>query len=372
MVGIVGKPNVGKSTFFSAATLANVAIANYPFTTIKPNIGVGYVRTSCVCQEFNVKDSPGNSTCVNGTRLVPVQLVDCAGLVPGAWEGRGLGNQFLDEIRQADALIHVVDASGSTDSEGRPVDPGTHEPLEDVRFLERELDMWILQILKKDWGKMTKVVEATKDDLTALIGDRLSGLGIRRDHVIEAQSRTGLNLEKPSSWSEDELLQLISELRKLSKPILIAANKMDVAPAEANLKSLQSTGYPVVPCCAEAELALRSASEKGLLLYVPGDGKFSVVESKVTAVQNEALSRIQDKVLSHFGSTGVQEALNVAFFQLLHMLIVYPVEDLEKLTDHKGRVLPDAYLVPLGTTAKQFAGTIHSDLASGFLYATEA
>ena len=112
IVGVVGKPNVGKSTFFSAATLAHVAIANYPFTTIKPNRGMGYVRTPCVCQEFNVTDTPGNSTCINRIRLVPVELVDCAGLVPGAWQGRGLGNQFLDEIRQADALIHIVDAVG--------------------------------------------------------------------------------------------------------------------------------------------------------------------------------------------------------------------------------------------------------------------
>jgi len=187
VVGIVGKPNVGKSTFFSAATLANVAIANYPFTTIKPNIGVGYVRTSCVCKEFDVKDSPGNSTCVDGTRLIPVQLVDCAGLVPGAWEGRGLGNQFLDEIRQADALIHIVDVSGSTDSEGRPCDPGSHNPQEDLQFLEHELDMWMFQILKKDWDKIVRRVEGTKIELTPVLEERLSGLGVLRDHILHAR-----------------------------------------------------------------------------------------------------------------------------------------------------------------------------------------
>jgi len=373
IVGVVGKPNVGKSTFFSAATLAHVAIANYPFTTIKPNVGMGYVRTPCVCREFNVTDTPGNSTCVNGTRLVPVEIVDCAGLVPGAWQGKGLGNQFLDEIRQADALIHIVDASGGTDSEGKPRDPGTHDPKEDVRFLEHELDMWVLQIIKKDWDRTVRLVEGAKEELLPILEDKLTGLGIRRDHLMSAKAKTKLNFEKPSSWSDQDLLGLVTELRKYSKPMLIAANKMDVPPAEKNLEALQPMGHMVVPCCAEAELALRRAAEKNVISYVPGDGNFETSkEVKLTPEQANALTRIKEKVLIPFGSTGVQEALNLAFFKLLQMITVYPVEDAEKLTDHKGRVLPDAYLVPYGTTAKQFAGMIHSDLASGFLYATEA
>jgi len=364
---------VGKSTFFSAATLANVAIANYPFTTIKPNIGVGYVRTSCVCREFDVKDSPGNSTCVDGTRLIPVQLVDCAGLVPGAWEGRGLGNQFLDEIRQADALIHIVDVSGSTDSEGKPCDPGAHNPLDDLQFLEHELDMWMLQILKKDWDKTVRRVEGAKEELPPLLEEKLSGLGIHRDHILHARHSVGLNFERPTAWTNSDMLKLISELRKLSKPILIAANKMDVPPAKQNLEELKASGYPTVPCCAEAELALRRASEKGIISYIPGDGDFNIIqESKLTQGQKDALKLIKEEILRSLGSTGVQEALNLAFFKLLKMITIYPVEDPEKLTDHKDRILPDAYLVPDGTTAKQFAGIIHSDLASGFLYATEA
>ena len=373
VVGVVGKPNVGKSTFFSAATLAHVAIANYPFTTIKPNIGMGYVRTPCVCREFNVTDTPGNSTCVNGIRLVPVELVDCAGLVPGAWQGRGLGNQFLDEIRQADALVHIVDASGSTDAEGKICDAGTHDPREDVTFLEHELDMWLLQIIKKEWDRAIRRVEGTKEELVPILEEKLSGLGIRRDHLTAAKAKTGLNFEKPSAWSEEDLLRLATELRARSKPLLIAANKMDVPPAEKNLPSLTETGHMVVPCCAEAELALRRAAEKGIINYVPGDSNFKLTEaSRPTPDQVNALTRIKEKVLAPLGSTGVQESLNLAFFKLLQMITVYPVEDPEKLTDHKGRTLPDAYLVPFGTTARQFAAMIHSDLATGFLYATEA
>jgi hypothetical protein len=372
IVGVVGKPNVGKSTFFSAATLANVPIANYPFTTIKPNIGVGYVRSPCVCREFNVTDTPGNSTCVNGIRLIPVELVDCAGLVPGAWQGRGLGNQFLDEIRQADALIHIVDAAGSTDSEGKPCDPGAHNPVEDVKFLEHELDMWLLQIVKKEWDRAIRRLEGAKEDLSQILEEKLSGLGIRRDHIVKARAKTGLNFEKPSSWSDDQLLMLVSELRRHSKPLLIAANKMDVSPAETNLEGLRASGHMVVPCCAEAELALRRAAEKRIINYLPGDSNFKINEGhQLTPEQLNALTRIKERVLLPLGSTGVQDALNLGFFKLLQMITVYPVEDPEKLTDHKGRVLPDAYLVPYGTTAKEFAGLIHSDLAAGFLYATE-
>jgi len=373
VVGIVGKPNVGKSTFFSAATLANVAIANYPFTTIKPNLGVGYVRVPCVCREFKVKDTPGNSTCIDGTRLIPVQIVDCAGLVPGAWEGRGLGNQFLDEIRQADALIHIVDVSGSTDSEGRPCDPGSHDPREDLQFLEHELEMWMLQILKKDWDRTVRRVEGAREELLPLIEEKLSGLGVRRDHIIQARLKTNLNFEKPTTWTDSELLKLISELRTLSKPILIAANKMDVPPAEQNLNALKTNHVLALPCCAEAELALRRASEKGIISYVPGDGTFIInEESKINVEQMDALKLIREEILAKLGSTGVQNSLNFAFFKLLKMITVYPVEDHEKLTDHKGRILPDAYLIPEGTTAKEFAAMIHSDLALGFIYAIEA
>jgi ribosome-binding ATPase YchF (GTP1/OBG family) len=372
IVGVVGKPNVGKSTFFSAATLAHVAIANYPFTTIKPNIGVGYVRSPCVCREFNVTDNPGNSTCINGIRLIPVELVDCAGLVPGAWQGRGLGNQFLDETRQADALIHLVDAAGSTDSEGKPCDPGTHDPTEDIKFLEHELDMWLLQIVKKDWDRAVRLVEGAKEDLALILEEKLSGLGIRRDHISKARTNARVNFEKPSSWSDDQLLLFVSQLRRLSKPMLIAANKMDVATAENNVEKLRASGHMVVPCSAEAELALRRAAEKGIIDYLPGDSNFKIKEGhSLNPDQLNALTRIKEKILLPLGSTGVQDALNLGFFKLLQMITVFPVEDPEKLTDHKGRILPDVYLVPYGTTAKEFAGIIHSDLASGFLYATE-
>ena len=373
LIGVVGKPNVGKSTFFSAATLVSVPIANYPFTTIKPNRGMGYVRTPCVCTEFNVKDEPVNSACLNGIRLVPVEIIDCAGLVPGAWQGKGLGNQFLDDIRRADVLIQIVDAAGATDPEGKQCEPGTYDPLDDVKFLEKELDMWLFQIVKKDWDKIARSVEGTKGDLAIGLEDRLTGLAINRNHVSRALQIAALDEKNPAAWSDEDLVRLMAAIRKGSKPMVIAANKIDLPYAEENIERLRDSGYPVVPCCAEAELALRRAAEKSLTDYKPGDGNFNLLnQSALKPQQLSALSAIKEKILIKWGSTGVQESINFAYFKLLGMITVYPVEDAEKLADHKGRVLPDVYLVRYGTTAKQLAYMIHSDLGEGFIFGVEA
>jgi len=373
LLGIVGKPNVGKSTFFCAATLAPAEIANYPFTTIKPNRGIGYVRVPCVCKEFNVKDNPVNSICLDGVRLIPVEFIDCAGLVPGAWQGRGLGNQFLDEIRKADVLLHIVDASGGTDIEGRPCKPGEHDPLEDVRFLENEITMWMASIIKKDWPKIARTSESGGKDLISMLEERLSGLAIKRIHIIEAVKQAELNAEKPTSWSEEDFLKFVDTLRRVAKPMLIVANKIDIPPAEENYERLKKLNHPVVSCCAEAELALRRAAERKLIDYRPGDCNFKISNpEKLTESQIKALETIREKILLKFGSTGVQEAINTAFFRLLNMITVYPVEDLEHLSDHNGRVLPDAYLVPYGTTARELAYLIHTELGEGFIYAVEA
>ena len=371
-LGIVGKPNTGKSTFFSAATLIPVDIGNYPFTTIKPNRGIGYLRTPCVHTEFNVEDTPKNSLCLNGTRLVPVEMIDVAGLVPGAWEGRGLGNQFLDEIRKADALLHVIDASGSTDCEGKICKKGSHDPLEDVKFLENEITMWMNQILKKDWAKLARIAGSGREDMVSLLESRLSGLAINRYHIIESIRKTDLNMDKPTLWKDEDVLKFLDILRSVSKPTLIVANKIDLPTAEENLERLKESGYTVVPCSAEAELALRRAGEKGLIKYTPGDCKLNITNSaKLNEAQKRALNAIQEKILYKFGSTGVQEAINTAFIKLLQMVAVYPVEDCEHLSDHKGRVLPDVYLVPYGTTARQLAYIIHTELGDSFIHAID-
>ncbi len=371
-VGIVGKPNAGKSTFFSAATLTMVPIANYPFTTIKPNHGVSYLRTKCVCRDLGVEDSPRNSRCIDGERFIPVDLVDLPGLVPGAWEGKGLGNQFLDDVRKADALIHVIDASGSTDAEGKLTAPGTHDPLDDVRFLKHELEMWMFQILNKEWEKVVRRAELTHEELVEAISDRLSGLGVRRLDVEEGLRVAGLR-GKPSVWSRDDLLRLVGTLRGFSKPVLLAANKIDLPTSSSNVERLKKSEALTVPVCAEAELALRRAAEKGLVQYKPGDSQFSVEpKAGLTVEQRAALEMIGERVLIPFGATGIQEAINSAFLKLLNMIVVYPVEDPEHLTDHSGNILPDALLVPKGTTMRELASRIHTELGEKFLYGVNA
>ena len=371
-VGIVGKPNAGKSTFFSAATLTVVPIANYPFTTIRPNKGISYVRTKCVCKDLGVQDQPRNSRCIDGERFIPVELIDCPGLVPGASTGKGLGNQFLDDLRKADALIHVVDASGSTDSEGKPVPAGSHDPRDDVSFLETELEAWMYGILAKDWDKIARKTGLTAEELAQSIAERLSGLGLRKFEVEEGLKTAGLDL-KPAGWSREETMRLVGLLRRASKPMLLAANKIDLPSSKGNVPLLTATENPTIPASAEAELALRRAAEKGLISYKPGDPDFSLLASvKLSPQQEAALEMIRKQVLAPNGATGVQECINSAFLNLLNMIVVYPVEDPERMTDHSGNVLPDAILIQKGSTLKDLALRIHTDLGEHILYGVNA
>jgi ribosome-binding ATPase YchF (GTP1/OBG family) len=373
MVGLVGKANVGKSTFFAAATLKAVDIAGFPFTTIEANRGIAYLRSPCVCRELGVEDDPVNSACVDGVRLVPVDLIDCPGLIRGAHQGRGLGNQFLDEVRRADALIVVADAAGATDDNGQPVPPGSHDPVEDVRILEDEFDLWLLGIVKKDWQKIARTAQSAREAIGRHLEEKLTGLGMNRFHIAEAVESTGLDPYKSILWSGDDLSRFVTQLRKASKPIIVAANKADKETAEEGIEKLRSAGYEVIPTCAEAELMLRRAAQAGLISYTPGDGDFEIPDaSKLSDRQAKALELIRDKVLGRCGTTGLQEVINAAFFRLLNSIPVYPVEDVEKLSDHQGRVLPDCYLVPRGTTTRQFAGLIHSELAESFIFAVDA
>lgn len=369
-LGVVGKPNVGKSTFFAAATLAPAQIANYPFTTIEPNRGMAYVRHRCPHLDLGVPCQPNNSPCQDGVRLIPVELLDVAGLVPKAHEGRGLGNKFLDDLRQASALVHVIDATGGTDFEGNLVPAGSHDPLEDVRFLEEELAHWIAGILSRNWEKEARHADLEEVPPEKVLYDRLTGLGLTEAQIHLALREMPLD-PKMARWSPEDLLHLAHSLRKIGKPMILAANKADLASKE-RLDALAAVeGYRTVPTSAEFELALRRAALAHLIRYEPGAASFQILDaSKLSAPQAKGLEKIK-AFLDARGTTGVQACVEEAVFKLLDLVVVFPVEDETHWTDKKGNVLPDAFLVPRGSTAVDVAFKVHTDLGKHFIRAID-
>ncbi len=372
-VGLVGQPNVGKSTLFNALTLLHVPMAPYPFTTVEPNRGVSHVRVPCPHPELGRPCQPGNAPCEGSVRWVPVQLVDVAGLVPGAHQGRGLGNRFLDDLRQAEGFLQVVDLTGATGPEGNRSAPHTFDPSEAVRFLEEELVLWLAEVLGRQWEKLSRSAELTGTKTDELIAGRLAGLGFTLAQVQGAIRQSALDSSHPSRWEAGTLTALARTLITTHRPRWVVANKADEStPPEAEKLRKDLGPLPVSPASAEVELTLRRADQAGLVQYRPGDARFTRVRpDALSAGQARALDGI-DRFLSLWRTTGVQESLEGLVFTGLQRMVVFPVEDENHWTDSKGRVLPDALLVPRGTTARQLAYRVHTDLGEGFLRAIDA
>ncbi len=368
IIGVVGKTNTGKSTFFKAATLAEVEIENRPFVTIKPNLAIGYVKVECVDKEFNTKCNPKFGFCIDHERFIPVKLIDVAGLVPGAHLGKGLGLTFLDDLREADVLIHVIDISGGTNEKGEPVEKGSYDPGKDIEFLEKEIDMWYYSILKRGWDKFSKQIMQEKKEVHKELAKQLSALKVTEEMVKSCMKELGLS-QNPSEWKEEDLMNLAFKLRRITKPMIIAANKIDVPGAyELFLKVKERfKDVTIIPCSAESELALREAAKSKLINYVPGESDFEILKLEIlNEKQKKALEFIKKNVLEKYGKTGVQEILNKAVFELLGYIVVYPVANETKLTDAEGNILPDAFLLPKGSTVIDLAYKIHSDIGEKF------
>jgi ribosome-binding ATPase YchF (GTP1/OBG family) len=377
-IALAGKPNAGKSTFYKAATMADVDVANYPFTTIDANRGVSSVRTDCPCLERDERCDDEN--CHEGKRYVPIELLDVAGLVPGAHEGRGLGNQFLDELTNADAIVNVVDASGGTNEEGEPVEVGTYDPVKEVDFIEEEMDQWLASIIDRNWETVERQSRSPDFDIDDALAEMLTGFGATEADVA-ASLREIDYPEDPIQWTDDHREALARDVRARTKPIILVANKADVAPPE-NIERLRETGKPVIPATAEGELALRQAAEAGAIEYDPGDEDFEIRETQsasgsrtesdnvgdLSDEQAAGLEKIRE-VMQEWGGTGVQEALNHAVYDLLDQVTAYPVQNETRWTDAKGNVLPDAFLLPRGSTPTDLAYAVHSDIGDGYLHA---
>jgi len=372
-IGIVGKTNTGKTTLFNAATLLNAKISNFPFTTKEPNTGTAYVCDICVCKELNVKDNPLNSTCIDGWRYVPIRLIDVPGLLKDAWMGRGLGNQFLSVIGQADALIHVVDASGSIDADGKITQPGSGNPVQDAMDVEMEINRWLADII--DRNRQLIIRESSSAPLAEAMAKVLSGVKANPPQILQALKKAKLKDTSLADWNLNQTIKFAALLLPLIKPTLIIANKMDVLTSE-NYISMLTEYYGrslVAACSAEAELVLRRAEKLGLLQYTPGQEKFRIKENaQLTAKQQGALNYIEKRVLEKWINTGIQQALNTIVFKLLKTNMVYPVSDEFKYTDHHGNVLPDVHLMPDGSTPVDLARSVHTRLMENYILAIDA
>jgi ribosome-binding ATPase YchF (GTP1/OBG family) len=373
-IGLIGKTNTGKTTFFNAATLLSAEVSNYPFTTKHPNYGVAQVQSICVCRELHVQDNPRNSICMDGWRFIPVEIVDLPGLIKGSWMGRGLGTQFLSVAAQADALLHIVDASGSVDAEGRLTRPGMGNPVIDVYDIEDELVRWFGKIIEKAIERAVRV-RGRKVEAEQVLYQALAGMKVKLNQIQDSLRLSRLESKELDAWDENDILDFSKNIRQISKPTIVIANKMDLPFSERNYERLSDEfGHAfVIPVSSEAELALRRAAQKGFVKYLPGEENFRILHpERLTADQMKALSYVQQRVFSKWIHTGLQFALNTCVFKLLNMNTVYPVEDEINLADKKGNVLPDAYLVSHDSTVRDLAEQIHTELARTMSHAIDA
>jgi ribosome-binding ATPase YchF (GTP1/OBG family) len=357
--------------------LASVEIANYPFVTIKPNHGMGFVKIDCADKFFNVQCNPRLGYCVEHKRFVPIELIDVAGLVPGAHEGKGMGNQFLNDLNQADALVHVIDVSGSTNEKGEPVKPLSYDPANDVKFLEIELDHWYHGILKKGWDRLARQIQQEQSQVQKVLAKQLGGMGVDEELMKVALKEFDLAGKVVIHWTDDDLFRLAAFLRKKTKPMIIAANKIDVPGAYDNYERLKKE-FPdriFVACSAESELALKEANKHELIKYIPGNKSFDITpegESKLSDKQKTALNFIKTNVLEKYPyGSGVQQVLNTAVFELLDLITIFP-GGVNKLADKDGNIMPDCFLLKKGSTALDFAFKIHTDLGNNFVKAIDA
>ena len=319
-LGIVGLPNVGKSTLFNSLTKAGAESANYPFCTIDPNVGVVTVPD----ERLNLLGDFYKSKKV--TPAV-IEFVDIAGLVKGASKGEGLGNQFLANIREVDAIVHVVRCF--EDSNVVHVD-GSIDPLRDIETINLELVFSDLEILERRIAKVTKTARMDKE-----AAKELTFLEKVKAHLEEGQLAITLETE-----NEDEDAWLATYNLLTAKPVIYAANvaEDDIADDGANNQYVQ----------AVREYAAKQNSEVFVIC--------AQIEEEISELdEDERKMFLEDLGLTE---SGLEKLVRASYHLLGLMSFLTAGEDETR-----------AWTIKIGTKAPQAAGKIHTDFERGFIKA---
>jgi len=359
-IGLIGKPNAGKSTLFSAITATEVEIANYPFTTVSPNIGTSFIIRRCPEEIIGKKCNPNHGSCSNGNRFIPVQIVDVPGLIEGANEGKGMGNQFLQSITDASALILVFDMNEAS----KAVDFAASIEKE-IKDIKEELIKWASSIIARDWERFAKKADSLNEKVEKQLSRKIGSLGINERDIHEIMSAGSLP-QKLSLWSGDDFRTFADIMFSRIKAIVPVANKADLV-SHDKINALQKMDVKVFPVSAEYELAIQRALAHGLITSrIP---PFNPTQ-KTTQKQIEALKHIED-----FISSGMVvrpfDILGEIIEKILKLIVVYPVYDDSTWTDKEGNVLPDAFLMQAGSTPLDLAYMVHTDIGEGFIRAID-
>ncbi|KAH8170647.1 50S ribosome-binding GTPase domain-containing protein [Sarocladium implicatum] len=377
LVGLVGKPSAGKSTTLNSLTDASSKVGNFPFTTIDPQRAIGYLQIECACARHKVSDrcKPNYGACVDGRRSVPIELLDVAGLVPGAHQGKGLGNKFLDDLRHADALIHVVDASGTVDAEGK--ETRGYDPSVDIAWLRSEIVAWILGNLMNKWGSIKRRHIAVKANAVETLANQFSGYGANQVVVQRTLDRSGIK-ESLEHWSDETVQHLVEAFVDEKFPTVIALNKIDHPDSDKNIAKIAKMQDPntIVLCSAISEIFLRKMAKQGYIKYVEGsefvDTREDLIEQgdpdggglkELDEKNRTRIENLKDMVLYRHGSTGVVQVLAKAA-ELLGLVPVFPVRNVSTFTSGASEskiVFRDCVLVKKGSTVGDVARKVMGD-----------
>ncbi|KAK3052280.1 hypothetical protein LTR09_006490 [Extremus antarcticus] len=356
LIALVGKPSSGKSSTLNSLTDTTAKVGNFPFTTIDPNRAVGYLHIPCACSRTtlpgNTPSSPSEppplqsrckpnyGACQQGTRSVPIELLDVAGLVPGAHQGKGLGNKFLDDLRSADALIHVVDVSGTTDSEGKAT--RGYDPSVDIAWLRDEIVRWVLGNLMQKWGGVKRRHTAIKATAVETLQGQFSGYGANSQVIARTLDKLALK-QALQDWDDATIQKVVEAFVDEKFPTVIALNKIDHPDADKNISKIAKQQPPerLVLCSAISEVFLRRLVKQGFVLYIPGsefvDTREDLLENGTSPEEVELkemdeklktrIENLKDMVLFRFGSTGVNQVLSRAS-EVLGLVPVFPVRNI--------------------------------------------